>query len=210
MGNEQSQSGMTTSFEGPAARYGARTTGDDVVADYGTHAAGKTALITGANSGLGFETARCLAAAGATVVVACRSTVIAEETAVRLRKIVKGSTVIPLELNLSSLSDVAQSAREFVESGMALHFLILNAGIMATPDDGQEAQFAVNHVAHFLLANSLLQLLRASAPSRIISLSSAAQYIMAAPAGPFLWDDPEKTRRLVVQAASMRGAHGCG
>ena len=122
------------------------STGDDVVAAFPGAIAGKTVFITGANSGLGYETARVLAAAGADVIAACRSQTVADETAGKLRAAVGAAAkVTPWVVDLGDLTQVAASAAAYVASGRPLHVLINNAGIMATPlartKQGFESQF---------------------------------------------------------------------
>ena len=148
--------------------------------------------MTGANSGLGFETARALAAAGAEVVLACRSEKNAQEASDKIHEHLKEAKLRPLELDLDSLESVRAAANKFLSFNLPLHFLILNAGIMATPNaktkDGFERQLGVNHLSHFLLTELLLPKVKESAPSRVITLSSRGHYLYAPKEG-FRWDD---------------------
>ena len=136
---------------------------------------GRTALITGANSGLGLESARALAANGATVLLACRSLEKASSAAAALRS-ETGGALIPLELDLADLKSVQQAAAE-VER---LDLLLNNAGVMAPPRtlsrQGFELQFAVNHLGHVALTQALLPLLKRSPNGRIVHVSSGAAY----------------------------------
>jgi len=136
---------------------------------------GRTALITGANSGLGLESARALAAKGATVLLACRSLEKANKTAAALRS-ETGGALIPLELDLADLKSVQQAAAE-VER---LDLLLNNAGVMAPPRTlsrhGFELQFAVNPLGHVALTQALLPLLKRSPNGRIVHVSSGAAY----------------------------------
>ena len=136
---------------------------------------GRTALITGANSGLGLESARALAAKGATVLLACRSLEKASSTAAALRS-ETGGALIPLELDLADLKSVQRAAAE-VER---LDLLLNNAGVMAPPRtlsrQGFELQFAVNHLGHVALTQALLPLLKQSASGRVVHVSSGAAY----------------------------------
>ena len=136
---------------------------------------GRTALITGANSGLGLESARSLAAKGATVLLACRSFEKANKTAADLHE-ETGGTLIPLELDLADLESVQRAAAQ-VEG---LDLLLNNAGVMAPPRtlsrQGFELQFAVNHLGHVALTQALLPLLKRSPNGRIVHVSSGAAY----------------------------------
>lgn len=136
---------------------------------------GKRVLITGGNSGIGLVTSRELAAQGAEVVLACRDT---EKTASALATI-NATAKIPavnLPVELGNLASVRHLAETFLGKYDRLDVLINNAGLFPPKqrltDDGFEMQFGVNHLSHFLLTNLLLDCLKASAPSRIISVSS--------------------------------------
>jgi len=138
---------------------------------------GKTFVVTGANSGLGFGTAFELASHGATVIMACRSRQRAEE-AKRKMGAVKGELIV-MDLDNASLVSVKKFARDFKALNRPLDGLILNAGIMFPPfeltTDGIESQFGVNHIAHFALANELLDVM-AKPYSTIVSVSSLAHW----------------------------------
>jgi protochlorophyllide reductase len=137
---------------------------------------GKTAIVTGANSGLGFVIADELAAAGARVILACRNTAKAEEAA---RQIVTRSTTAQVEvlpLDLGNLSSVQAAADTFLQTNRPLDLLINNAGLMALDEsktvDGFETQFGVNHLGHFALTHDLLAALSPTDGSRIVTMSS--------------------------------------
>jgi protochlorophyllide reductase len=137
---------------------------------------GKTAIVTGANSGLGFVIANELAAAGARVILACRNTAKAEESA---RQIVTRSTTAQVEvlpLDLGNLSSVQAAADTFLQTNRPLDLLINNAGLMALDEsktvDGFETQFGVNHLGHFALTHDLLPVLSPTFGSRIVTMSS--------------------------------------
>ncbi|XP_013911736.1 PREDICTED: LOW QUALITY PROTEIN: retinol dehydrogenase 14-like [Thamnophis sirtalis] len=146
---------------------------------------GKTAIITGANSGLGRATAAELLRQGARVIMACRDCGRAEEAARELRAEVglcsrgggecRGELVVH-ELDLASLRSVRSFCQQVLQEEPRLDVLINNAGIFQCPymktEDGFEMQFGVNHLGHFLLTNLLLSLLKSSAPSRIVVVSS--------------------------------------
>lgn len=135
---------------------------------------GRVAVVTGANSGIGYHTSLELARKGAHVVLACRSAERGEAAITRLRAELPDASVELRELDLSRLASV----RAFAE-GLRLDrldLLINNAGVMAIPrrltEDGFETQLAVNHLAHFALTGLLLDKLIASAPSRVVTVSS--------------------------------------
>lgn len=136
---------------------------------------GRTAVVTGANSGLGFITARELARRGAQVVLACRSEARGTEAAQRIRAQAPGAYVRVAPLDLADLTSVRTFAAE--HQGDRLDLLINNAGVMALPRrstaDGFEMQFGVNHLGHFALTGLLLpKLLEAGPGARVVSVSS--------------------------------------
>lgn len=148
---------------------------------------GKTVLITGANSGLGRATAAELLRLGARVIMGCRDRARAEEAAGQLRRELGGpgaddaagagpGELVVRELDLASLRSVRAFCRQLLQEEPRLDVLINNAGVFQCPymktEDGFEMQFGVNHLGHFLLTNLLLGLLKSSAPSRIVVVSS--------------------------------------
>ncbi len=176
---------------------GARTTVDDVVA--GADCAGRTALVTGGASGLGEQTARALAAAGATVILSARRAAAADAAAQRIRDAVPGALIDTLVLDLADLGSVASAAERVRGRGGGVDVLVNNAGVMYTPlqrtADGFEMQFGTNHLGHFLLTTMLLPTLRAAAersgtPARVVSVSSDAHR-----AYPVDLDDPDFVAR---------------
>ncbi|MEP6989267.1 MAG: SDR family NAD(P)-dependent oxidoreductase, partial [Chloroflexota bacterium] len=142
----------------------------------GRDLSGKTALVTGGSSGIGIETARALAQAGAEVILAARDTAKGESVAQELRTSTGNHKIHVLELDLASLASIKSAAETFSQRWHKLHILINNAAVMATPlsytPDGFEMQFGTNHLGHFALANYLLPALLASAPSRVVAVSS--------------------------------------
>jgi protochlorophyllide reductase len=149
---------------------------------------GRTALITGANSGLGFETARHLAGHGAQVLMACRNAEKAEAAASALRaEDVSGSVEI-CALDLASIASIDALVASIVSSGRKIDVLINNAGLMAVDEqrtvDGFEMQFGVNHLGHFVLTAGLMPLLLETPGSRVVSVSS-----MGHRAGKMHFDD---------------------
>jgi len=141
---------------------------------------GKTCLITGANSGIGKETARGLAELGARVVLVCRNPQRGESAKEDIVRRSGSGSVDLLLADLSSLQEVRGLAERVVERYERLHVLVNNAGLFSLRRsrtvDGFETTFAVNHLAPFLLTNLLLELLKKSAPSRIVNVSSVSHY----------------------------------
>ncbi|PQM44078.1 Fatty acyl-CoA reductase [Mycobacterium talmoniae] len=128
---------------------------------------GKLAVVTGANSGLGFGLARRLSAAGADVVMAIRNRAKGEAAIAEIRAAVPDAKLTIRSLDLSSLASVAALADEFTADGRPIDILINNAGVMTPPErdttaDGFELQFGSNHLGHFALTAGLLPLLRAA------------------------------------------------
>ncbi|XP_072896251.1 retinol dehydrogenase 12 [Hemitrygon akajei] len=139
---------------------------------------GKTVVITGANTGIGKETARDLAQRGARVILACRDLTKAEAAAQDIREVTGNKQVIVRELDLANTRSIYQFAENIIKEEKVLNILINNAGVMMCPfmktSDGFEMQFGVNHLGHFLLTFLLLDHLKKSSPARIINLSSLA------------------------------------
>jgi NAD(P)-dependent dehydrogenase (short-subunit alcohol dehydrogenase family) len=151
----------------------------DWTADAIPSQAGKLALVTGANSGIGYHTALELARKGASVILACRNPKKGEDALKRLKTAVPGAKAELAELDLSSLKSVRAFAVAFAARGAALDLLINNAGIMApltrkTSPDGFEIQLATNHLGHFLLTSLLLPSLRRAPAPRVVTIASIA------------------------------------
>lgn len=139
---------------------------------------GNTCVVTGANSGMGFVVARELARVGANVVLVCRSQNKGDLASSEIRRITGNESVELMIADLASLDSVKKFARDFKQNHQKLHVLLNNAGLILgkrtlTPD-GLEATFEVNYLSHFLLTHLLLDVLKASAPSRIVNISSDA------------------------------------
>jgi NAD(P)-dependent dehydrogenase (short-subunit alcohol dehydrogenase family) len=176
----------------PRSDYGFSTTADEVVA--GLDLTGLTALITGCNSGLGYESLRVLARAGVHVIGAARTLAKAEEACASV-----GGSTTPVVLELSDMNSVAacaESASDWLDANdKPLDILMCNAGIMAVPDleqvevDGKllERQFVVNHLGHYLLTRRLLSQVTAAEQGRIVMVSSGGYRL--APDGGILFDD---------------------
>ena len=141
---------------------------------------GKTVLITGANSGIGRETTRVLTSMGAHVVMVCRDEGRTDEAKEDIRCTTGCDDLEHIIADLSSLSQVRALAKEFLSRHDRLDVLMNNAVIIPherkVSQDGYELQLAVNHLAPFLLTNLLLDVLKASAPSRIVNVSSGIHH----------------------------------
>jgi NAD(P)-dependent dehydrogenase (short-subunit alcohol dehydrogenase family) len=137
---------------------------------------GRTAVVTGANAGLGFEIARVLAGHGAAVVLACRDTDKAEQSADRIRAVTPAADVTVIRLDLASLASVREAAASIRSARPRINLLINNAGVMMPPysrtEDGFETQFGVNHLGHFALTGLLLDSLLTAPAARIVTVSS--------------------------------------
>lgn len=150
---------------------------------------GRLAVVTGANIGLGFETAMALASKSCDLVLACRNMAKAEAAKAAILAKYPKSKVSCMQLDLSSLKSVRVFAAAFKEKHKKLDLLINNAGIMMPPyslsEDGFESQFAANYIGHFALTGLLLPLIVQTPGARIVSLSS-----MAHRWGNIRFDDP--------------------
>ena len=140
---------------------------------------GRFAVVTGANSGLGFGLAKNLAAAGADVVMAIRNKTKGETAIAAIRRELPAAKLSIRVLDLSSLQSVAALGDELGAEGRPIDILINNAGVMTPPhrqqtDDGFELQFGANHLGHFALTGHLLPLLRAAKSARVVTVSSLA------------------------------------
>ena len=161
---------------------------------------GRVAIVTGANSGIGFETARVLASKGATVVMACRNPDKANPKAEEIRAAQPDATVEVMVLDLADLDSVRQFEQAYRARHSRLDILINNAGIMVPPygktAQGFETQFGVNHLGHFALTGALIDLIVNTPGSRIVNVSSIAHYM-----GKIDFDDLSWERGYKAQAA---------
>ena len=141
---------------------------------------GRRCLVTGANTGIGETTALGLAKMGATVVMVCRNRERGEAAQDKIRCASGNDSVHLLLADLSSQASLRRLAEEFKANYDRLDVLINNAGMIPSSrimtEDGLETQFAVNHLAYFLLTNLLLDVLRAGARARVVNVSSRAHY----------------------------------
>ncbi len=162
--------------------------------------AGRVAVVTGANSGLGFETATALAGAGARVVLACRDGVKGAEAVDRLRRAVPDADVEVGELDLADLASVRKFATVFSDAHHGLDILVNNAGVMAIPRretaDGFEMQFGTNHLGHFALTGLLLDRLLTRPGARVVTVSS-----LVARVGRIRFDDLERSHHYGAWSA---------
>jgi NAD(P)-dependent dehydrogenase (short-subunit alcohol dehydrogenase family) len=169
---------MTTAQHKIGSGFDAASTASEVLA--GLDLSGQVAIVTGGYSGIGLETTRALAAAGATVVVPSRRREVAEEALAGIERVEVD------ELDLADLGSVRAFAERFTASGRGLDLFIGSAGIMASPErrvgPGWEAQFATNHLGHFALVNRLWPVFTRGA--RVVSVSSRGHHF-----SPIRWDD---------------------
>jgi len=161
--------------------FDAKTTATEVMK--GVDLKGKTAIVTGGYSGIGLETTKALCAAGADVIVPVRNKAKADENLAA-----EGLAVETRQMDLGDLASVQEFAAGVVGGRDKVHLLINNAGIMACPETrigpGWEAQFATNHIGHFVLTQELLPYLKNAGGARVVSLSSLAHK-----RSPIRWDD---------------------
>jgi len=169
-----------------ASKYGFETTAEEIAR--GHDLTGKNVIVTGGYSGIGRETARVFALQGANVFIIGRDLPKAKQAAEELKAETGKQHITALEADLSSFASVRSFAEQFNKLNLPLHYLILNAGVMACPytksKDGFELQFATNFLGHFLLTNLLLPRLLEGAPARVVSVSSSGHT-----ASDILWDD---------------------
>ena len=148
---------------------------------------GRTAVVTGGNGGLGLETARALAAAGAHVVVAARDQAKAERAVGEIRTTAPDASVEVVALDLGSLASVDEAAGRLTADHERIDLLVNNAGLMALPErrtaDGFEMQLGVNHLGHWALTARLLPALLAADAARVVTVTSTARH-MGRPVDP--------------------------
>lgn len=140
----------------------------------------KTVLVTGGNAGIGLETARALAKLGATVVIVARDANKGEQAVADIKSTTGNNNVSFMKCDLGSQKQVRQLVADFKARHDRLDVLVNNAGAFFSEygetEDGIERQFAINHLGPFLLTNMLLDLMKASAPARIVNVASRAHY----------------------------------
>jgi NAD(P)-dependent dehydrogenase (short-subunit alcohol dehydrogenase family) len=142
---------------------------------------GRVAVVTGANGGLGYETARALAAKGATVIMAVRDQRKASEARERILTTAPAAALEIVPLDLGNLESVGGAAATIKRAHDRLHLLINNAGVMACPegltDDGFERQFGTNHLGHFALTRYLLPTMLRTPGARIVTITSTSRHL---------------------------------
>lgn len=162
----------------------------------------RVAVVTGGNSGIGWEAARALAQHGARVVLACRTRSKADDARARMLAVAPKADVSVVDLDLASLDSIASAAAELSDRFDRIDLLINNAGVMATPRsktaDGFEMQFGTNHLGHFALTGLLLPTLLATAGARVVNISSLAHRM-----GRIHFDDLQSEQKY-----SAWGAYG--
>jgi NAD(P)-dependent dehydrogenase (short-subunit alcohol dehydrogenase family) len=155
---------------------------------------GRTAVVTGANGGLGLATAAALAAKGAHVVMAARNQTKTDAARRQLLASTPTASLEIVELDLGSLASVQRAAQEIADRHDAIDILVNNAGVMATPQgetsDGFETQLGINHLGHWALTSQLLPVIVRTPGARVVTLTSTAQH-MGRPLDP---DDPHLRR----------------
>lgn len=139
---------------------------------------GKTVIVTGGNSGIGYEAALQFARKGAEVILACRNTEKARAAAAQIKAAYPSAIVEPMALDLSNLASIREFASAYRARHRTLDILVNNAGVMALPysrtTDGFEMQFGTNHLGHFALTGLLLEPLLAANGARVVNVSSGA------------------------------------
>lgn len=169
---------------------------------------GKVCVVTGANSGIGKATAQGLAAAGATVVMVCRDRARGAAAEQEIRVATGNAAVELWQADLASLADIRRLATELLAAHPVIHVLINNAGVMVDKRqmsaDGFELQFAVNHLAPFLLTRLLEPALAAGAPSRVVNVSSRVHSM-----GNIDFDDLQSTRKYRMFASYGQSKLAC-
>lgn len=167
--------------------FGFSSTTDEVLD--GMDLTGRRAIVTGGSGGLGEETARALAAKGASVTLACRDLAKGEDAAIHMRLATGNDHIDVRELDLADPESVRAFTAGYRGDHRHLDLLVNNAGVMACPlrrtDAGWEMQLATNHIGHFLLTNLLVPLLIARGQARVVNLSSAGHQL-----GDVDLDDP--------------------
>lgn len=139
---------------------------------------GKTIIVTGGNSGLGYESVKAFALKGAEVILACRTIEKGEKAKAEIMQFKPAGSIEVMKIDLMDLASVKSFADEFLKKYPKLNVLLNNAGIMATPffktKDGFEAQLGTNHLGHFALTGHLLERIKSTPNSRVVNVSSLA------------------------------------
>lgn len=169
---------------------------------------GRTIIVTGANTGLGFETTVALAKKGAKVIMACRNLTKANAAKAQINKEVPTADLEVMEINLSSLQSVQHFAKEYLSKFDRLDVLINNAGVMTPPysktEDGFELQIGANYLGHFLLTGLLLDTISKTPNSRIVTLSSLTHNN-----GSINFDDLQSEKKYSASGAYAQSKLAC-
>lgn len=169
---------------------------------------GRIIIVTGANTGLGFETALTLAKTNAKVILACRNLNKADEAKSRIEKEVPAAKLEVMQIDLSSLQSVRGFAREYQSKHDRLDVLINNAGVMTPPytktEDGFELQFGANYLGHFLLTGLLLDTILKTSESRVVTLSSLVHKN-----GKINFDDLQSEKKYSASGAYAQSKLAC-
>ena len=165
---------------------------------------GRVAIVTGANSGIGWDTARALAQKGATVIMACRNLQKANPAADQIKALNPAGKAVVMSLELADLDAVRAFAAAFRDSYDRLDMLINNAGVMNTPygktAQGFEQQFGINHLGHFALTGLLLDLLNATPQARVVTVSSFGHRLGAINFDDLNWERGYAAQRAYAQS----------
>ncbi|KAI8364385.1 hypothetical protein BD560DRAFT_402980 [Blakeslea trispora] len=154
---------------------------EEIISYFEPDLSGKVVIVTNAQFHVGKETAQMLALVYAKVIIACRTLEIARNVVKDIRKTVSNASLIPMELDLSSMMSIEKFSSTFLAFGLPLHLLVNNASILEYDqlftEDGFEANFAISYLGHYFLTLQLLNKLKSSAPARIINVSSCSSYL---------------------------------
>ncbi len=194
-------------------QFTAQSTADDVL--QGISLKGKRALVTGGSAGLGYETARALAKAGAEVIIAARDAAKVQEAVHTLREKSGSHAVHGMVVDLSSFASIRDFAAQFTAKYRNLQILVNNAGIMACPltrtADGFEMQFGTNHLGHFLLTGLLLPVVTAGRAGRVVCLSSGGHKFSAVDFDDINWETrPYEKWQAYGQSKTANALHALG
>ena len=153
---------------------------------------GKTVVITGGNTGIGKATAILLAERGGRIILACRNAQKGNSAVQEIKGKTGTKSVFFKSLDLASMASIRKFSEDILETEDKIDVLLLNAGVMIPPyqltEDGFELQFGVNHLGHFLLTHLLLDRLKASAPSRVVVVSSRGHMVGTINYDDMMWE----------------------
>lgn len=197
MGSGSSSRREVGSNEHSDSSYSFKTTSEDIYKEFGKSANGKTAIVTGGSSGIGFETVRILAKCNAEVILATKTMDQGAEIMIKILKEQPRAKIVVMQLDLSSFDSIWSFCNNFRRSGRLLHIIINNASTkvmndLVVTEDNIESQFAINYLGHFLMTLELLDIMLYSSsavmPGRIINVSCSSNYLLASDEGIALND----------------------